>query len=167
MNSLKDRMSLHAEKIQRQEELEAELEGVFSQETQAARDRFAALVRDVVKPAFDEFKLALRELKRDAVIISNLSHNPQQSIGLRLVDRYLSFGKGKTLNLVNPKEDIAKVPNSKFYEISRSDNFINIRQRVDPHMGPITTQVGYIDVSRSFVENELAAFFERAYPTGS
>jgi len=147
--------------------MEAMLAGVFSQEAQAEREKFEDLVTRVIKPAFDEFKSAMRELGRDAVIVANMSHSPVQSIGLTLLDRYLSFGVGKTIKLVNPKEDIAKGPNTKFYEIYRSENILYIRQRTDPAMDPIISQVGYADVVPKFVENELAAFFERAYPTKS
>lgn len=144
--------------------MEAVLAGVFSQEAQAERDRFQELVEQTIKPAFDEFKTALRELGRDAVIVTNLTHSPVQSIGLTLVDRYLSFGIGKTLKLVNPKEDLSKGPNTKFYEVYRSENVIYIRQRTDPTVGPIATAVTYKDIIPKFLENELAAFFERAYP---
>src|ERR1700683_1791319 len=114
MENLRSRISLHAEKVKKLEEMEAVLAGLFSQEAQLGRDKFEGLVRDVIKPAFDEFKAALRDIGRDAVIITSLTHNPVQSIGLTLLDRYLSFGAGKTLRLVNPKEDISKATNTKF-----------------------------------------------------
>jgi hypothetical protein len=165
MENLRGRMISHAEKVRQREEMEAVLAGVFSQEAQAAREKFTTLVQTIIKPAFNEFKTALRELGRDAVIISNLTHNPVQSIGLTLLDRYLSFGVGKTLKLVNPKEDISKGPNTKFYEVYRSEDLLYIRQRPDPQVAPICTQVTYGDISLEFLENELASFFERAYPT--
>jgi hypothetical protein len=167
MGDLRSRIVSHAEKVKKVEEMEAVLAGVFSQEAQAQREKFEALVRDVIKPAFDEFKGALREIGRDAVIITNLSHNPVQSIALTLIDRYLSFGAGRTLKLVNPKEDISKRTNTKFYEVYRSDNLIYVRQRADTQIDPISTQVTYEDIIPKFLENELAAFFERAYPTSS
>ena len=167
MGNLRGRMITHATKVKELEEMEAMLAGVFRQEAQAEREKFEDLVTRVIKPAFDEFKSAMRELGRDAVIVANMSHSPVQSIGLTLLDRYLSFGVGKTIKLVNPKEDIAKGPNTKFYEIYRSENILYIRQRTDPAMDPIISQVGYADVVPKFVENELAAFFERAYPTKS
>jgi hypothetical protein len=162
--NLRDRILLHAQKVKKNEEMEAVLAGVFSQEAQIARERFEAHVRDVVKPAFDVFKTTLRELERDAVIVSNLTHNPVQSIGLTLLDKYLSFGAGKTLKLINPKEDISKGPNTKFYEVYRAEELIYVRQRVDPQIGPISTQITYEDLTSKFLENELSAFFERAYP---
>ena len=167
MSRLRERMNDHAEKVRKQEEMEAALAGVFSQEVQASRERFATLVQDVVKPAFDEFKKALRDLGRDAVIVVNLTHNPQQSIVLTLVDKYLSFGVGKTLKLVNPKEDVSKAPNTKFYEILSVCDAINVRQRVDPKIGILTTEVPFDHLTEKFLEEELAAFFERAYPTPS
>jgi hypothetical protein len=167
MDNLRDRITSHAEKVKKLEEMEAVLAGVFSLEAQAGREKFDALVKEVIKPAFDEFKTTLREVGRDAVIITSLTHNPVQSIGLTLVDRYLSFGAGKTLKLVNPKEDISKRTNTKFYEIYRSDDLICVRQRTDPLLAPISTQVTYGDITPTFLENELAAFFERAYPTTS
>jgi len=144
--------------------MEATLAGVFSQEAQAQREKFITLVQKVIKPAFDEFKATLREVGRDAVIITSLTHNPVQSIGITVLDRYLSFGAGKTLKLVNPKDDISKRTNTKFYEIYRSDDLLYIRQRADPQAEPISTQVTYKDITPVFMENELAAFFERAYP---
>src|SRR5271163_4695141 len=125
--TLRDRMMSHAEKVKKYEEMEAVLAGVFSQEAEAERERFADLVKNVIKPEFDEFKTTLREIGRDAVIIVNLSHAPVQSIGLTLLDRYLSFGMGKTLKLVNPKEDLAKGSNTKFYEIYRAEDSIYVR----------------------------------------
>jgi hypothetical protein len=99
------------------------------------------------------------------VIVTHLSHGPGQSISLTLLDRYLSFGAGKTLKLVNPKDDITQQPKAKFYEISSSISLINVRQKVDSDPAPITTKVTYADINSLFLENELAAFFERAYPT--
>ena len=165
MENLRDRMISHAEKVKKLEEMEAVLAGVFSQEAQAGREKFAALVQEVIKPAFDEFKATLREIGRDAVIITSLTHDPVQSIGLTLLDRYLSFGAGKTIKLVNPKEDISKRTNTKFYEVYRADDVIYVRQRTDPQGAPISTQVSYGDIIPAFLENELAVFFERAYPT--
>ena len=165
MQNLRSRIVSHAEKVKKVEEMEAMLAGVFSQEAQAGREKFEALVNEVVKPAFNEFKTTLREIGRDAVIITNLTHNPVQSIGLTLLDRYLSFGAGKTLKLVNPKEDMAKRSNTKFYEVYRADDLIYIRQRADPQSDPIITQVQGSDINAQFLENELASFFERAYPT--
>ena len=165
MENLRERMVSHAEKLKRIEEMEALLAGVFTQEAQAGREKFATLVQDVIKPAFDEFKLNLRELGRDAVIITNLTHYPVQSIGLTLLDRYLSFGAGKTLKLVNPNEDISKRTNTKFYEVYRCSDLLYVRQRTDPLVAPICTQVTYADMVPEFLENELASFFERAYPT--
>jgi hypothetical protein len=167
MESLRSRIVSHAEKVKKIEEMEAALAGVFSQEAQAGREKFAALVQTVIKPAFDEFKTTLREIGRDAVIITSLTHSPVQSIGLTLVDRYLSFGAGKTLKLVNPKEDISKRTNTKFYEIYRSEDLIYIRQRTNPQGALTSMQVTYADIVPKFLENELAAFFEQAYPTGS
>ena len=167
MENLRGRMISHSEKIKKLEEMEAVLAGVFSQEAQTRREKFVALVQEIIKPAFDEFKAALRDLGRDAVIITNLTHNPVQSIGLTLIDRYLSFGVGKTLKLVNPKDDISKGPTTKFYELYQSEDFIYIRQRADPQIAPISTQVAYSDITPMFLENELASFFERAYPTKS
>jgi hypothetical protein len=167
MQNLRSRIVSHDEKVKKLEEMEAVLAGVFSQETLAGREKFAALVHEVIKPAFDEFKATLREIGRDAVIITSLTHSPVQSIGLTLIDRYLSFGVGKTLKLVNPKEDISKRTNTKFYEVYRSDDIIYVRQRTNPQDTPISTQVTYGDIIPKFLENELAAFFERAYPTTS
>jgi hypothetical protein len=165
MDNLRERMISHAEKVRKLEEMEAVLAGVFSAESEAAREKFNELVTNVIKPAFDEFKKALREVGRDAVIITNLTHAPVQSIGLTLVDRYLKFGMGKTLKLVNPKDDISKGPNTKFYEIYQSENQLYVRQRTTPDMDPIVTQVPYESIVAKFLENELASFFERAYPT--
>jgi hypothetical protein len=165
MENLRSRIVSHAEKVRKIEEMEAVLAGVFSQEAQAERERFEGLIKRVVKPAFDEFKTTLRELGRDAVIVTSLSHTPVQSIGLTLIDRYLSFGAGKTLKLVNPKEDLAK-SNTKFYEVYRTEDALFVRQRTDPQATPISTQITYEDLVPKFLENELAAFFERAYPTG-
>ena len=165
MNSLKDRLSVHAEKLNRHEQMEAALAGVFNEEAQQVREEFELFVRDTVAPAFKQFKLALRELGRDAVIVASLPKAPIQSIAIVLCDRYLSFGVGKTMTLVNPKDDFSKNPNSKFYEIYRADSMINIRQKVDAEFGEIITQVTYSDLNSIFLENELASFFERAYPT--
>jgi hypothetical protein len=162
--TLRDRMLQHADKVKKLEEMEAVLAGVFDQETEAARERFADLVTRTIKPAFDEFKTTLREMGRDAVIVVNLSHTPVQSIGLTLLDRYLKFGAGKTLRLVNPKEDLAKGPNTKFYEIYRSEDSVYVRQRADPLLQPIVTEIPHKNISPIFLENELASFFERAYP---
>ena len=167
MENLRSRIVTHAEKVKKVEEMEAMLAGVFSQEAQAAREKFESLVNEVIKPAFNEFKATLRDIGRDAVIITNLTHNPVQSIGLTLLDRYLSFGAGKTLKLVNPKEDLAKRSNTKFYEVYRADDLIYVRQRADPQTDPISTQVQASDINAQFLENELASFFERAYPTKS
>jgi hypothetical protein len=167
MENLRSRIVSHAEKVRKLEEMDAALAGVFSQEALEAREKFEALVKDVIKPAFDEFKKTLREIGRDAVIITNLTHNPVQSIALTLVDRYLSFGAGKTLKLVNPKDDLAKGTNTKFYEVYRADDVIYIRQRADSQLAPISTAVTYADIIPMFLENELASFFERSYPTPS
>ena len=167
MQNLRSRIVSHAEKVKKVEEMEAVLAGVFSKEAQAGREKFLALVTEVIKPTFNEFKTTLREIGRDAVIITNLTHAPVQSIGLTLLDRYLSFGAGKTLKLVNPKEDISKRTNTKFYEIYRSEDILYIRQRTDPLVAPVTTQVAHEQITSKFLEDELASFFERAYPTGS
>jgi len=167
MAQLRSRIVSHAEKVKKHEEMEAALAGVFSQEAQALREKFEALVQKVIKPAFDEFKAALREGGRDAVITTSLTHSPAQSIALTLLDRYLSFGVGKTVKLVNPKEDISKNPNNKFYEVCRSDNLICIRLKANPQIDPISTHVAYSDITPQFMENELARFFEQAYPTTS
>jgi hypothetical protein len=164
---LRSRIVSHAEKIKSVEEMEAAIVGVFDQAAQAKREKFEALVQGVIKPAFEEFKAALRQIGRDAVIISNLTHNPAQSIRLVLVDRYLKFGMGKTLNLVNPKEDITQRPNTKFYEVYRIDDAIFVRERAVSHLEPISTEVAHDEVIPKFLENELARFFERAYPATS
>jgi hypothetical protein len=164
MADLRSRIVSHAEKVKKLEEMEAALAGVFSLEAEAQREKFIALVQRIIKPAFDEFKATLREVGRDAVIITNLTHNPVQSIGLTLIDRYLSFGAGKTLKLVNPKDELSKRTNTKFYEIYRTDDLLYVRQRVDTQLDPISTQVTYPDITPVFLENELASFFERAYP---
>ncbi len=166
MENLRNRIMLHAEKVKKLEEMEAVLAGVFTLEAQAGRENFAALVEETIKPAFNEFKVTLRELGRDAVIITNLTHTPVQSIGLTLLDRYLSFGAGKTIKLVNPKQDISK-GNTKFYEIYRSEDLVFVRQRTDTQAAPISTEVSQRDITPKFLENELASFFERAYPTTS
>jgi hypothetical protein len=165
--TLRERMLSHAEKVKKQEEMEAMLAGVFSQEAEMARERFADLAMSTIKPAFDDFKANLREMGRDAVVVLNLCHTPVQSIGLTLLDRYLSFGIGKTLRLVNPKEDLAKGPNTKFYEIYRGEDAVYVRQRVDTAISPIVTEVPVESINPIFLENELAAFFERAYPAGT
>jgi hypothetical protein len=167
MDNLRSRILSHTEKVKKFEEMEAVLAGVFDQEAQAGREMFDALVVQVIKPAFDVFKTTLREVGRDAVIITNLTHNPVQSIGLTLLDRYLSFGAGKTLKLVNPKQDISKQTNTKFYEVYRSEDLVYVRQRADTQLAPITTQVNPKDITAIFLENELASFYERAYPTTS
>ncbi len=165
MKTLKERLSLHADKLNRHEQMEAALAGVFNEEAENIREEFSKFVRDTVAPAFKQFKLALRELGRDAVIVQSLPKAPIQSIAVVLCDRYLSFGVGKTMTLVNPKDDFSKNPNSKFYEIYRADSVVNIRQKVDAEFGEIITQVTYADLNSIFLENELASFFERAYPT--
>jgi len=164
MGDLRSRIVSHAERVKKVEEMEAALAGVFSLEAQVERERFEALVKNVIKPSFDVFKATVREVGRDAVIVSSLTHTPVQSIGVTLVDRYLSFGAGKTLKLVNPKEDISKRTNTKFYEIYRSDDVMYVRQRTDPQMAPVSTMVTYEIMVPEFLENELASFFERAYP---
>ena len=165
MNSLKERMSLHAQRVKQHEEMEALLAGVFTQEAAALREKFATLVAQVIKPAFNEFKATLRTLGRDAVIVTSLSDAPVQGICVTLCDRHLSFGPGKTINLVNPKADILKTPNTKFYNIVMADSVIHISQRTCPHMDPVSTQVPFDDICALFLENELASFFERSYPT--
>ncbi len=154
----------HAEKVRKNEEMEAVLAGVFSQEAQIARDKFESVVKEVVRPAFEEFKATLREMDRDAAIIANLTHHPVQSIGLTLLDRYLKLDSGHTLKLINPKEDIAKGANTKFYEVYQTDDILYIRQRADPQVAPATTAITYKELTPTFLENELASFFERAYP---
>jgi hypothetical protein len=158
-------MISHAEKVKKLEEMEAVLAGVFSQEAEAGRERFADLVTRTIKPAFDVFKATLREMGRDAVIVVNLTHTPVQSVGLTLLDRYLKFGAGKTLKLVNPREDLAKGPNTKFYEIYRADNVAYLRQRTDPQVEPLVMEIPEEEITPAFLENDLASFFERAYPT--
>jgi hypothetical protein len=165
MKSLKERLSQHAEKLNRHEQMEATLAGVFNEEAHNVREEFSKFVHDVVSPAFKQFKMTLRELGRDAVIVSSLPKAPIQSIAVVLCDRYLSFGAGKTMVLVNPKDDFSKNPNAKFYEILRADSVLTIRQKVDPEFGVIVTHVTYKDLNPIFLENELASFFERAYPT--
>jgi hypothetical protein len=162
--NLRDRLLSHSEKLKQAEELKAALAGVFDQEAQAKREKFEALVRDLVKPAFDDFKLTLREIGKDATIILRLTHGLKQSITLVLHERYLSFGAGKTIKLVNPKEDVTERPSTKFYEVYRHDDLIYVRQRWNSTIEPVVTQLGYDDVVTPFLENELAAFFERAYP---
>jgi len=167
MENLRNRLVSHSEKVRKLEEMEAMLAGVFDAEAQANREKFDILVKDIIKPAFDEFKAAMRELGRDAVITTNLTHNPVQSIGLALLDRYLKFGAGKTMKLVNPKDDLSKGPNTKFYEFYQSEGVVYIRQRVDPQSEPLVTQIPYEDIVPKFLENELASFFERCYPAKS
>ena len=145
--------------------MEAALAGVFNEEAANVREEFTKFTVDIVAPAFKQFKLALRELGRDAVIVQSVPQSPIQSIAVVLCDRYLRFGAGKTMTLVNPKDDFSKNPNAKFYEIYRADSVVNIRQKVDPAFGEIVTQVTYADLNSLFLENELASFFERAYPT--
>ena len=165
MADLRSRIISHSNKVKKLEEMESALAGVFTQEAQAARKKFEALVTDVIKPAFEVFKKTVRDVGRDAVIVTSLGNAPVQSIGVTLVDRYLSFGAGKTVTLVNPKEDISKRTNTKFYEVYRADDIIYVRQRTDPQMMPISTQVRHEDLVPQFLENELASFFERSYPT--
>ena len=165
--TLSERMLSHAEKIKKFEELEATLAGVFSQEAEQARQRFTELAIAIIKPAFDDFKTTLRDMGRDAVVVLNLESTPVQSIGLTLLDRYLTFGVGKTVKLVNPKEDLAKGPNTKFYEIYRGETAVFVRQRTDPAAQPIVTEVPMDSIHELFLENELASFFERAYPAGT
>jgi hypothetical protein len=162
--SLRNRLMSHAEKVRRHEEMEAALAGVFNQEQQAERERFMDLVINTIKPAFDVFKATLREMDRDAVIVMNLVGAPSQSIGLTLLDRYLKLGTGKTLKLVNPKDDLARHPKAKFYEITRVDDVISIRLRYNPSIPPVVTTVAPDDITPCFLENELTAFFEKAYP---
>ena len=159
------RIVSHAKKVHQTAEAEAALAGVFDHEAQEKRERFESLVQRVIVPAFEEFKAALRQVGRDGVIIRKLTHHPAQSMTLVLVDRYLKFGKQKTLNLVNPKDDVTQRPDAKFYEIFRSGELIYVRERAVSQLEPIQTQIAYEDVVPEFLENELARFFERAYPT--
>jgi len=159
------RIVSHARKVHQTAEAEAALAGVFDLEAQQKRAKFEALVQRVVEPAFEEFKAAVRQIGRDAVIVSRLTHYPVQAMTLVLVDRYLKFGKQKTLTLVNPKDDVTQRPDSKFYEIFRSGELLYVRERAVSQLEPIRTQVAYEDVVPEFLENELARFFERAYPT--
>jgi hypothetical protein len=165
MNRLRDRVMQHAEKVRQHEDMEAALAGVFTQEAQAARDRFTTLAQLVIKPAFDEFRIILRNLERDAVIVCNFTDGPVLSIGISVLDRYLKLGVGKTLNLVNPKDDIAKGAKAKFYEVQAVGDIINIRQKVESDAAPLVTQVPFEALDATFLENELAGFFERCYPT--
>jgi hypothetical protein len=166
MPNLRGKIASHADKLKELEEMEAVLAGVFNREAQASRNKFAALVQELIKPAFNEFKATLREIGRDAVIITNLSHNHQVlSIGLTLIDRYLSFGAGKTVKLVNPDLDISKQTNTKFYEVYCSDDYLCVRQRTDPHGELTIKSVAFQDITPAFLENELTSFFEQAYPT--
>jgi hypothetical protein len=75
MENLRSRLISHSEKVKKLEEMEAALAGVFDQEAQANRERFEELVKQTIKPAFDEFKNTWRDLGRDAVITMNLTHN--------------------------------------------------------------------------------------------
>jgi hypothetical protein len=161
---LRSKIVSHANKLKKVEERAAAAVGVFDEEAQAHRDRFEDLVENVVRPAFEEFKILLRQVGRDAVIVSNMTHNPVQSICVVLVDRYLKLGIGKTLNLVNPKDDYTQRPNTKFYEVYRADDSIFVRERAVPHLDPVGTEIGYDDMIPQFLENDLARFFERAYP---
>ena len=162
--NLRSQIFSHAEKVRKAEELEALLAGVFDQEAQAKSEKFEALVQEIVKPAFDDFKITLREIGKDAEILIRGAHHPKQSITLVLMERYLSFGSGKTVKLVNPKRDVTERKSTKFYEVSRSDDFIFVRLRWNAQVEPIATQVTYGDVVTPFLENELAAFFQLAYP---
>ncbi|MEI9998689.1 MAG: hypothetical protein WDO13_05740 [Verrucomicrobiota bacterium] len=163
---LRDRIRHHAEKVRKQEEMEAALAGVFDEEAQAARERFLTLVQEVIKPSFHEFKATLRDYGRDAVIVLSPPHALVQSIGLTLVDRYLNFGVGKTVRLVNLRDDLGKSPKTKFYEIFAVDGILHIRQRADTGQDPVTALVEHRQVTAGFLESELISFFERAYPTG-
>ncbi len=163
----RSRIVFHAEKVRNLEEMDAAMVGVFDQVAEAKKEKFEALAKNVIKPAFEEFKAILRQIGRDAVITSNLAHETEQSMRLILVDRYLKFGMGKTLNLVNPKDDIVRQSNTKFYEVSRADELVFIKERAVTKSDPITTQVTYEELTPAFFENELARFFERAYPTTS
>lgn len=166
-SNLRDRLLAHAEKVRAAEEMDAAMAGVFDQKAQAAREEFEVHVRDVIKPAFDDFKITLREIGKDAEILIRCTHSTRQSITLVLKERYLSFGAGKTLKLVNPKEDVTERKSTKFYEVYRADSLLFVRQRWDAELEPIATQVTYEDLVTLFLENELAAFFERAYPTSA
>jgi hypothetical protein len=165
VKSLKERLNSHAEKLNKREEMEAALAGVFDVEAQAVSEEFSEFANAVILPAFRQFKAALRELGRDAVIVQSLPKARVPSIAVVLCDRYLSFGVGKTMTLVNPKEDYTKSPTAKFYEVFLADRVLNVRQKVDAQFGTIITQVTYCDINPIFLENELASFFERAYPT--
>jgi hypothetical protein len=169
MEELRSRLISHAKKVEKLEEMEAMLAGVFTKEAMVGKEKFVALVREVIKPAFDEFKATLRDVGRDAVIITNLTPEPTQSAGLTLIllDRYLSFGAGKTVKLVNPKQTLSKGPNTKFYEMNWADNLICIRQKTDAKSDATSKHVGYGEVTPKFMVDELSSFFERAYPTTS
>jgi hypothetical protein len=167
MHDLRSRIVGHDKKIKNAKELDAALLGVFDQDAQAQRERFEALVQRVVRPMFEQFKATVRQIGRDAVIMTNLAPHPAQSITLILIDRYLKFGTGKTLNLVNPKEDITQRKNTKFYEVYRIHECVFVKERALIHSDPISTQVAYEDIIPEFLENELARFFERAYPATS
>ena len=158
------RIVTHAKKVKLTAEAEAALAGVFDHEAQERRDRFEFLAQNVIEPAFEEFKAAVRQVERDAVIVSKLSHQPVQSVMVVLVDRYLKFGKQKTLTLVNPKDDFLQRPETKFYEVHPVGEALFVRERAVSHMEPISTQVTYEDIVPQFLENELSRFFERAYP---
>jgi hypothetical protein len=169
MEELRNRLISHAKKVEKLEEMEAMLAGVFTKEAMIGKEKFVALVREVIKPAFDEFKATLRDVGRDAVIITNLSPEPMQSAGLTLIllDRFLSFGAGKTVKLVNPKKTLSKGPNTKFYEMNWADNLICIRQKTDAKNDETSKHVAYGEVTQKFMVDELTSFFERAYPTTS
>jgi len=161
---LRSRIVSHSQNVKRLDEMEAAIVGVFDQVAQAKREKFEALVQNVVRPAFEEFKAALRLVGRDAVIVSNMTHNPAQSIRLVLVDRYLKFGIGKTLNLVNPKDDVTQQTNARFYEVYRIGDDIFVKERAVSNSDPISTQVTCEAIVPEFFENELGRLFERAYP---
>jgi hypothetical protein len=165
MKNLRERIQGHAESVKKNEELQAALAGVFSTQSLGDRERFTRLAYKTIIPAFEEFKRALREVGRDAVIVDHTGRTPVQSIGVTLVDKYLRSGLGKTITLVNPKEEISRQPNAKFYEVTSSLEEISVRQKVDSDFEPIATVVGYDDITSLFLENELGGFFERAYPS--
>ena len=164
MQNLRDRIVSYAEKAKKLEEMNAELVGVFDQNAQSKREDFEALVERIVKPAFEEFKAALRQIGRDAAIVSELTHNPVQSITLVLVDRYLKFNIGKTLQLVNLKEDVTQQANTKYYKVYRSDDIVCVTERAVCLADPVNTAVSFRDITPQFLENDLGRFFERAYP---
>lgn len=162
---MRTRIQGHAEAIKKQEELEAAMVGVFTTEAFGARERFTKLAREIIIPAFEEFKKELRLIGRDAVIVDHISSTPVQSIGVSLVDRHIRSGIGKTIMLVNPKAEITNQPNAKFYEVTNRLEEMSVRQKVDADPHPIATVVSYSDITDLFMENELAGFFERAYPS--